>query len=498
MADVHESGLSAAFFQCINGRADRLLNGCRGNLVAVGAGAEQGEGQGYQEAIHASNLRIQRRVGAIPGKSLRCRQKQRPFLFFLQVKPYLCGEFQNITVVKSFAKFLIALVLGWLLGGPQQAFASDAEGAYDAKEFAMHHVADAHEWHIVEWKSAHIHITLPLPCIVIHDGLHVFMSNKIQSAHHGEAAADTHAAAEQPEHMSEGVHEAGDETAHDSAMPAEKMHTAYEHTSYKGFYFNESGKIVHEDGGFTLDLSITKNVATLILVALLMIFIFTSVAKAYTRREGQAPKGLQSFMEPLILFVRDEVVKPNLGDKSDRYLPYLLTVFFFIWIGNMLGLIPLIANPNLTGNIAVTSALAAMTFLITNLHANKHYWGHTFNPPGVPLPIKFILVPIEVAGIFIKPVALMIRLFANITAGHIIILSLIGLIFIFGQAGESLGGGIGGALVAVPFTLFMSFLELLVAFLQAFIFTMLSALFIALAQEDHGHAHDHAAEGAHH
>lgn len=425
-------------------------------------------------------------------KSVRNRQKQCCFFFFLRVKPYLCGEFQNNTVVKSIAKFIIALVLGWFLGVPQQAFASGAEGEYDAKEFAMHHVADAHEWHIVG------KVTIPLPCIVIHDGVHVFMSSKMPAAHHGEAAADTHAAAAEHTHAESGGHEAEHGAAHAEAMPVEEAHTAHEQATYKGFYFNESGKIVHEDGGFTLDLSITKNVATLILVALLMIFIFTSVAKAYARREGQAPKGLQSFMEPLILFVRDEVVKPNLGDKSDRYLPYLLTVFFFIWIGNMLGLIPVIANPNLTGNIAVTSALAAMTFLITNLHANKHYWGHTFNPPGVPMAIKFILVPIEVAGIFIKPVALMIRLFANITAGHIIILSLVGLIFIFGQAGANLGGGLGGALVAVPFTLFMSFLELLVAFLQAFIFTMLSALFIALAQEDHGHDHEHAAEGAHH
>ncbi|HMX04532.1 MAG TPA: F0F1 ATP synthase subunit A, partial [Chitinophagales bacterium] len=360
---------------------------------------------------------------------------------------------------KSLIKYALSLLLGWMFLAPIQAKASGGEGEYDAKEFAMHHVADAHEWHIVGG------FTIPLPCIVIHDGLHVFMSNKMPEAHHG-----------------------GEEPA-----------TAEHHETYQGFYFNESGKIVHEDGGFTLDMSITKNVATLLLVALIMIWLFTSVAKAYGRREGQAPKGVQSLMEPLILFVRDEVVKPNLGNKSDRYLPYLLTVFFFIWFGNMMGLIPLIANPNLTGNIAVTSALAAMTFLLTNLHANKNYWSHTFNPPGVPLAIKFILVPIEIAGIFIKPVALMIRLFANITAGHIIILSLVGLIFIFGQAGANLGGGIGGAAVAVPFTLFMSFLELLVAFLQAFIFTMLSALFIALAQEDHGHDHDHAhAEGAHH
>ena len=381
------------------------------------------------------------------------------FFFFLELNPYLCGEIQNVTVVKSLIKYALSLLLGWMFLAPIQAKASGGEGEYDAKEFAMHHVADAHEWHIVGG------FTIPLPCIVIHDGLHVFMSNKMPEAHHG-----------------------GEEPA-----------TAEHHETYQGFYYNESGKIVHEDGGFTLDMSITKNVATLLLVSLIMIWLFTSVAKAYSRREGQAPKGVQSLMEPLILFVRDEVVKPNLGNKSDRYLPYLLTVFFFIWFGNMMGLIPLISNPNLTGNIAVTSALAAMTFLLTNLHANKNYWSHTFNPPGVPLAIKFILVPIEIAGIFIKPVALMIRLFANITAGHIIILSLVGLIFIFGQAGANLGGGIGGALVAVPFTLFMSFLELLVAFLQAFIFTMLSALFIALAQEDHGHDHDHAhAEGAHH
>lgn len=346
------------------------------------------------------------------------------------------------------------------------SFAAEEGGAYDAKEFAMHHVGDSHEWHIVGG------FTIPLPCIVIHDGLHVFLSNKMPEAHHAEStpAVDEHQVIENIE-----------------------MDHHAEPITYQGFYYNESGKIVHEDGGFVLDLSITKNVATLLIVAILMIFIFTSVAKAYKRREGQAPKGLQSFMEPLILFVRDEVVKPNLGKKTDRYLPYMLTLFFFIWISNMLGLIPLISNPNLTGNIAVTAALALMTFLLTNLHANKYYWGHIFNPPGVPGWVKIILVPIELAGIFIKPVALMIRLFANITAGHIIIISLIGLIFIFGKAGESLGGGLGSSIVAVPFALFMSFLELLVAALQAFIFTMLSALFIALAQEDHDDHHVDAA-----
>jgi F-type H+-transporting ATPase subunit a len=349
----------------------------------------------------------------------------------------------------------ILLGLGLLFG--TASFAAEEGGEYDAKEFAMHHVADSHEWHIVKGFS------IPLPCILIHDGLHVFLSNKLPEAHH--------------------------ET--ESVAVSDSSHIIHHSTleSYKGFYYNESGKIAHADGAYVLDLSITKNVATLLIVAIIMILIFTSVAKAYKRREGMAPKGLQSFMEPLIVFVRDEVVKPNLGKKTDRYLPYMLTLFFFIWISNMLGLIPLISNPNLTGNIAVTAALALMTFLLTNLHANKYYWGHIFNPPGVPGWVKIILVPIELAGIFIKPVALMIRLFANITAGHIIIISLIGLIFIFGKAGESLGGGLGSSIVAVPFALFMSFLELLVAALQAFIFTMLSALFIALAQEDHHTEH---------
>ncbi len=361
--------------------------------------------------------------------------------------------------------------------GISDVSASGSEGAYDPKEFAMHHVADAHEWHIVG------NVSIPLPCIVIHKGVNFFMSNKMPEAHHG--TEEIHAI--QP--VADTLH--GHD--HDSSLGliGDDHHTQ---ETYKGFYYNESGKIVHEDGAFVLDLSITKNVATLLIVSLIMIFVFTSVAKAYRKREGQAPKGLQSFMEPLIIFVRDEVVKPNLGNKTDRYLPFMLTVFFFIWISNMLGLIPFISNPNLTGNIAVTAALALMVFLMTNLHANKYYWGHIFNPPGVPGWVKIILVPIEFLGIFIKPVALMIRLFANITAGHIIIISLVGLIFIFGKAGESLGAGLGASIVAIPFAIFMSFLELLVAFLQAFIFTMLSALFISLAQEEH---HDHAAD-AHH
>ncbi|MFI5171985.1 MAG: F0F1 ATP synthase subunit A [Chitinophagales bacterium] len=352
-------------------------------------------------------------------------------------------------------------------------FASGGEGEYDPKEFAMHHIADAHEWHIVG------NFAIPLPIIVIHDGVHIFSSAKMPDAHHGPVHAEINAI--QPIDTSN--------HHHGSPVITENREVEFYPPTYQGFYYDESGKIHHEDGKFLLDLSITKNVATLLLVSLILILVFTSVAKSYKQREGTAPKGLQSLMEPLIIFVRDEVVKPNLGKKTDRYLPFMLTVFFFIWFSNLLGLIPFISNPNLTGNITVTMALAIMVFLITQLHSNKYYWGHIFNPPGVPGWVKVILVPIEFLGIFIKPVALMIRLFANITAGHIIIISLVGLIFIFGKAGESLGAGLGASIVAIPFAIFMSFLELLVAFLQAFIFTMLSALFISLAQEEHHDAH---------
>lgn len=361
------------------------------------------------------------------------------------------------------------------------------EGEYNAKDFALHHIADANEWHIVG------NVVIPLPVIVYHpeDGLSVFLSNKLPEAHH-EAAAETGEHALDTEHAAA----AGGHDEH-VAADAHAEHAAMEHheSSYQGYVMNH-GRVARADGSSFTDLSITKNVAAMLITALLLIIIFTSVARAYARRPGQAPKGLQSLMEPLIIFVRDEVVKPNLGANTQRFLPYMLTLFFFIWFANMLGLIPFISNPNLTGNITVTMALSLLTFFITNINGTKDYWMHILWPPGVPFGVKLILVPIEILGVFIKPFALMIRLFANITAGHIIILSLVGLIFTFSNAGENMGGGLGGAAVAVPFTIFMSFLEFLVAFLQAFIFVMLSSLFIALALEKHEHHHEEGA--AHH
>jgi F-type H+-transporting ATPase subunit a len=248
------------------------------------------------------------------------------------------------------------------------------------------------------------------------------------------------------------------------------------------------------------DFSISKNVFSMLLAALLMIFLFTSIARAYKKRDGKAPKGLQSFMEPIILFMRDEVTKPAIGPKWERYFPFILSLFFFILINNIFGIIPFFPfSSNVTGNVSTTLALAVFTFIVVNLSGNKHYWEHIFWMPGVPVFVKPILAVIEFAGIFIKPFTLFIRLFANITAGHIIILSLVGLVWMFGNYGDSLvGSGVGGV-VAFLFVGFINLLELFVAFLQAFIFALLSALYIGMAIEEHHHdehhehAHEHAA-----
>lgn len=229
-----------------------------------------------------------------------------------------------------------------------------------------------------------------------------------------------------------------------------------------------------------IDLSITRNVASMWLSIIILFIIFFSVSKAYKNREGKAPKGLQSFMEPLILFVRDDIARPNIGYKYKRFMPLLLTIFFFIWINNLLGLVPFFpGGSNLTGNIAVTFALSLMILLIVNLNGNKHYWAHIFVPHSVPKFLWPLWWVIELAGIISKPFALMIRLFANITAGHIIVLSLISLIFIFKS--------LAIAPVSVAFVIFMDVLELLVAALQAFVFTLLAALFIGSAVEEAHH-----------
>ncbi len=248
-------------------------------------------------------------------------------------------------------------------------------------------------------------------------------------------------------------------------------------------------------GGITnfYDYSITKNVFTMLLTVLIFFFVFRSVANSATRNRGKAPKGLQNFIEPLYTFIRDEVAKPNIGPKYEKYMPYLLSAFFFILGLNLVGQIPFFpGGANVTGNISITIVLALLTFIISTFSAKRHFWEHTLWMPGVPAVLKiFILTPIEVLGIFLKPFTLLLRLFANITAGHIVILAFVSLIFIFGKAGESVLGSSVGAAASIPLTLFMMTLELLVAFLQAFIFVMLSATYIGTAIEEPHHSEHH-------
>ena len=334
----------------------------------------------------------------------------------------------------------LLLILCFLFTLP--AFAADPETGtareakseiFDPGKVIMEHVADDHEWHFATLGDEHTgtHVTLPLPVIAYQPahGLSVFSSSQL---HHSE-------------------------------------------TKTHGTVRLEEGKLVSTDGSPLYDFSITKNVASLLLSCVVLILIFRAVAGGYGKRQGSAPKGLQSMLEPIILFIRDEVAKKSIGPKYERYMPYLLTIFFFIWFNNLLGLTPGAAN--LSGNITVTFMLALATLLITLFSSNKYYWGHIFRPPGVPLWLLPIIVPVEIVGIFIKPVSLMVRLFANITAGHIIILSFISLIFLFKSVTVSP--------LSLAFGLFISMLELLVALLQAYIFTLLSAMYIGGAVEEH-------------
>ena len=240
-----------------------------------------------------------------------------------------------------------------------------------------------------------------------------------------------------------------------------------------------------------LDLSITRHLVFIFIVIGLLCLMFIPVAGKYTKGIGRtsAPKGvLQNMLETLVVYVRDEIAKPNLGDKTDTYLPYLLTLFFFILACNLIGLVPFGATA--TANITITAVLAILTFIVTQVAGTKDYWMHILWPPGVPAFVKPILVPIEILGLFTKPFALAVRLFANMTAGHLVILNLIGLIFIVGQMSPT--AGYLTSIPAVLLTLFVYCLELLVAFIQAYVFTVLSALFIGMATAEHEHDHDHS------
>ncbi|WP_373283694.1 F0F1 ATP synthase subunit A [Psychroflexus salis] len=359
---------------------------------------------------------------------------------------------KSMLKVDCFKHFFIAFM--FLVTATSFSFSSESDSSKDFNptDMIMHHIGDSHGWHFFDYNE--ISVTLPLPVILYTDaGLVAFMSSEF---HHDAEAK---------------------EIVEKNGMRFVNSHeTIYKlNEGETEVIFDEEHHVLN--GIAPLDLSITKNVAAIFISVILMFLIFGKLAKHY-KKSNQAPSGFNNMMETLVLFVRDEIARPQIGEKKFmRFMPFLLTVFFFIWITNLLGLLPGAAN--VTGNISVTIALGLFTLALILINGTSDYWRHVFWMPGIPGWVKPILAIVEVLGVFIKPIALMIRLFANITAGHIIILSLIGLIFILENA------GVAG--ISVPFALFISVLELLVAFLQAFIFTMLSALFIGMAVEEHEH-----------
>lgn len=338
---------------------------------------------------------------------------------------------------KRFSLVIVLMVsfLPAAVSALQEGHTAEGNGAvekeFNASEVILHHVMDDHIWHL--WDQGG---TIYLPIIVYssENGLEIFSSHHFYDEHHNTI-------------------------------------------EYNGYKLDHNHIYLVESGRTVLDLSITKNVAMLLINATVLLLVFVAVAKGYKRNRGKAPRGIQSFLEPVIVFVRDEIVKPNIGHQYERFLPYMLTLFFFILFGNLLGLLPGAAN--LTGNIAVTLTLAVFTFIITNVKGNKAYWSHIFWTPGVPLPLRIVILPVELIGIFTKPFSLTIRLFVAITAGHIVLLSLLCFAFIF----QSVTIGFVSSLIV----LFINLIELLVAGIQAYVFTLFSSLYIGMATAEHEH-----------
>lgn len=332
-------------------------------------------------------------------------------------------------ISKTLALLTLLFFVGFSVSA-QEHHEEKAAESFNASDVIIHHVLDDHVWHFFDGH----HGTIFLP-IIVHSserGLEVFSSRNFYDEHHNVVA-------------------------------------------YSGYTLEHNH--IYLNGKQVLDISITKNVAMLFINAALLLIVFTAVARGYKKNSGKAPKGIQSFFEPIIVFVRDEVVKPNIGHHYERFFPYILTLFFFILFGNLLGLLP--GAGNLTGNIAVTMVLALLTFIITNVSGNKAYWSHIFWTPGVPLPLRLVILPVEIIGIFTKPISLTIRLFVAITAGHIVLLALICLTFLFGKI------WVGGASSVI--VLFISLIELLVAGIQAYVFALFTSLYIGMAIADHDH-----------
>lgn len=331
---------------------------------------------------------------------------------------------------KALSLFFVAIALSFTVN------AASEEGSGSPFDAVFHHVSDDYKWHIIGDFSIYLPVIVYSP----EGGLDVFLSSRFK-----------------------------------------------DQETVNGYEYHH-GKLTRADGGGFYDFSFTKNVAALFFSVIFISLIFIFVANRYKKHTREAPKGVQSLLEPIIIFVRDDIAKMAIGEqKYLKYVPFLLSIFFFIWINNLLGLVPIFPGAtNLTGNISITLTLAAFSFFAINFSGNKHYWQHILWPPGIPTPVKPILAIVEILGIFIKPFALMIRLFANISAGHVVLLSLVSMIFIFSKMLGPVGTG-AVSIISILFTLFMYCLELLVAVLQAYIFTILTALFIGQAVEEPAH-----------
>ena len=371
------------------------------------------------------------------------------FSAFLGFKPAAFAQTDNLTVDQQVNATPVVTAL-------------DQEGEkkeFDITSFIFHHISDSHFFTV--FGHGDHGFTLHLPIILWTDnGLVTFSSSAFKFDEEGKVPVE--------------------KNGQRFAIAHNKIYYANETADAQGSYVSH---VTDSKGEETvtnvrpLDFSITKNVFTMLLSVVILIVVFTIVASSYKKRVGKSPKGMQSFLEPIIVFVRDDIARPNLGHKYATFMPYLLTVFFFIWFNNMLGLVPFFpGGANVTGNIALTVVLAGATFLITTFKGNKAYWAHILNPP-VPWWLKPLMIPVEIFGIFTKPIALAVRLFANITAGHILVMSLLCLIFIFNS--------LWIAPASIFFAVFIGLIEFLVAFIQAFIFTILSALFIGMAVEEH-------------
>jgi F-type H+-transporting ATPase subunit a len=384
-------------------------------------------------------------------------------------------------LLKSFAAAAFVIIFTFFAGsvfaqGPHGEHGGKVESGngprkedFPAKQIIFGHVLNAHQFHFldIKKKDGTLHpVSIPLPVIIYSPqrGLDAFMSSKFEHGHH----------------PYKNYRLLTEEYIREHGLDEQK------YSPEQIVAVNDKGEI--DPSVKVYDLSLTRNVVQMLVMLLIFVWIMLKIANRYKKGEGvrTAPNGAQGLFEPIITFIRDEVAVPNLGTHSDKYLPYLLTVFFFILINSVFGLVP--GTANVTGNIAFTMVLGLISFIVILASSNKHYWGHIFNPPGIPTGVKFILVPVEFMGVFIKPMALIIRLFANMVAGHIIIICLISLIFIFGRLNPAVGYGVSP--VSLAFTIFIYFIEVLVAFIQAFVFALLTAVFIGQAREGEHHAGD--------